>query len=217
MARPSKLSPAQWADVERRLLEGERAADLAREYGVDRAALTRKFSKGSAKHGTALRLSAAGVSDAKRFASQLQSCGADESRIVMVLRLFLGFGTLESVLSVPKINRCRFEVTVAAGRIDLLLYHADGGVTIVEVKGGSNAMEVARGIGQLCMYSVLLPHSIKQGNAPKYVNLMLVAPVAPADSIDLIAACAIAGVRFVHMPAQDECTRIIQTGFSDGA
>ena len=45
MARPSKLSERQWADVERRLLKGEIPAALAKEYGVDRAALTRKFSQ----------------------------------------------------------------------------------------------------------------------------------------------------------------------------
>lgn len=45
MGRPSKLSEKQWAEVERRLLEGETPASLAKEYGIDRAALTRKFSQ----------------------------------------------------------------------------------------------------------------------------------------------------------------------------
>ncbi len=45
MARPSKLSDRQWADVEKRLLAGEIPAALAKEYGVDRAAITRRFSQ----------------------------------------------------------------------------------------------------------------------------------------------------------------------------
>lgn len=45
MGRPSKLSEKQWAEVEKRLLAGEKPADLAKEYGVDRAALTRRFSQ----------------------------------------------------------------------------------------------------------------------------------------------------------------------------
>lgn len=45
MARPSKLTEKQWAQVEVRLLAGEKAAALAKEYGVDRAAITRKFSQ----------------------------------------------------------------------------------------------------------------------------------------------------------------------------
>lgn len=45
MARPSKLTEKQWADVERRLLDGEKSATLANEYKIDRAAITRKFSQ----------------------------------------------------------------------------------------------------------------------------------------------------------------------------
>jgi hypothetical protein len=45
MARPSKLTEKQWAEVEKRLLDGEIPASLAKEYGIDRAAITRKFSQ----------------------------------------------------------------------------------------------------------------------------------------------------------------------------
>lgn len=44
MARPSKLTPAQWAEVERRAAEGESARALAREFGVDEAAIRRRVS-----------------------------------------------------------------------------------------------------------------------------------------------------------------------------
>ena len=45
MARPSKLTPAQWAQVERRLLEGETASSLGREYGISEAAIRARFGK----------------------------------------------------------------------------------------------------------------------------------------------------------------------------
>ena len=45
MGRPSKLSDRQWAEVEKRLLAGDKPADLAREFKVDRAQLTRRFSQ----------------------------------------------------------------------------------------------------------------------------------------------------------------------------
>lgn len=45
MARPSKLSPDQWSQIERRLAAGESAAALAREYGVSQATLSVRFSK----------------------------------------------------------------------------------------------------------------------------------------------------------------------------
>lgn len=45
MARPSKLTQKQWDVVERRLLEGEKPAALAKEFDIDRAAISRRFSQ----------------------------------------------------------------------------------------------------------------------------------------------------------------------------
>lgn len=45
MARPSKLSEKQWAEIGKRLLAGDKPASLAKEYGIDRAAITRRFSQ----------------------------------------------------------------------------------------------------------------------------------------------------------------------------
>lgn len=49
MARPSKLTPEQWADIERRLAANEKAADLAREYGVHSSQITRRVTQVSQK------------------------------------------------------------------------------------------------------------------------------------------------------------------------
>lgn len=48
MGRPSKLTDAQWEAIGKRLLAGESAASLAKEFGVDRAAVTRRFSQRNA-------------------------------------------------------------------------------------------------------------------------------------------------------------------------
>jgi hypothetical protein len=45
MGRPSKLTPAQWTEVERRLLAGETARSLGREFGVTEAAIRQKIGK----------------------------------------------------------------------------------------------------------------------------------------------------------------------------
>jgi AcrR family transcriptional regulator len=45
MARPSKLTDAQWEAIGKRLLAGESAASLAREFGVSKAAISARFSK----------------------------------------------------------------------------------------------------------------------------------------------------------------------------
>lgn len=45
MGRPSKLTDAQWDEIRRRLLDGEKAADLAREYGVSKTRISENVSK----------------------------------------------------------------------------------------------------------------------------------------------------------------------------
>ena len=45
MGRPSKLTPEQWEVVKRRLMAGEKAADLAREFKVSPALICTRVSK----------------------------------------------------------------------------------------------------------------------------------------------------------------------------
>lgn len=49
MARPSKLTPEQWQAVEGRFAAGETASALARDFGVDEAAIRRKFRRDTPK------------------------------------------------------------------------------------------------------------------------------------------------------------------------
>jgi hypothetical protein len=48
VGRPSKLTDAQWEQIGKRLLAGESAGSLAREFGVDKAAISRRFSQRNA-------------------------------------------------------------------------------------------------------------------------------------------------------------------------
>lgn len=45
MGRPSKLTDKQWAQISKRVLHGEKPADLAREYGVHPAAISRRVAQ----------------------------------------------------------------------------------------------------------------------------------------------------------------------------
>lgn len=45
MGRPSKLTEAQWGEIRKRLLAGEKAADLSREFKVSKAAISSRVSK----------------------------------------------------------------------------------------------------------------------------------------------------------------------------
>ena len=44
MGRPSKLTPKQWAEVERRFLMGEKADDLGREFRISGSSIRERFS-----------------------------------------------------------------------------------------------------------------------------------------------------------------------------
>lgn len=46
MARPSKLTDAQWHEIEKRMLAGEKAAALAKEFKVDRSTISQRLSPG---------------------------------------------------------------------------------------------------------------------------------------------------------------------------
>jgi ABC-type transporter Mla subunit MlaD len=43
MVRPSKLTPGQWKELERRLLAGETARSLGREFGVSESGIRKRF------------------------------------------------------------------------------------------------------------------------------------------------------------------------------
>ena len=45
MGRKSSLTDKQWAEIEKRLLDGEKAAQLAEEFKINRSQITRKFSQ----------------------------------------------------------------------------------------------------------------------------------------------------------------------------
>ncbi|SEL12353.1 Helix-turn-helix domain of resolvase [Roseateles sp. YR242] len=45
MGRPSKLTEQQWAEIQKRLLAGEKAADLAREFKVSKTRISERFSE----------------------------------------------------------------------------------------------------------------------------------------------------------------------------
>lgn len=45
MARPSKLTPDQWSEIDRRLMGGESASALAREFGINPSQITRRVSQ----------------------------------------------------------------------------------------------------------------------------------------------------------------------------
>jgi hypothetical protein len=136
---------------------------------------------------------------ARELAEAILNARSNEQAATTMLEMWLAFGQLHRVLKTAPIARHRFEFRVEGGRIDLLLFHIDGGLSIVEAKAENQPVIVAGGIGQLCMYAALLPAALGRMN-PAYINRILVAPLAPEKCIDLLKACELAGVRFCALP-----------------
>ena len=70
MARPSKLTPAQWGEVERRLSAGEGVRPLAREFGCNPSAISRRLSQQTQQvRNVAQRVAAAKVEQEQALAT----------------------------------------------------------------------------------------------------------------------------------------------------
>lgn len=85
MGRKSKLTEEQWAQIGKRLLAGEKHAALAKEFKVDRSAITRRFShQVSAVKTVANQIVAADVAlKSLPFAQQIQAVTlADELKAI---------------------------------------------------------------------------------------------------------------------------------------
>lgn len=77
MARPSKLSPEQWAEVARRHAAGEGVRALARAFGVDEAAIRRRVSPHTPQVRNAAELLAQGQSAVAALPVSLQPVAID--------------------------------------------------------------------------------------------------------------------------------------------
>ena len=117
----------------------------------------------------------------------------DEKNATLMVEIMMFFGHFEKTFKVKKIIRHRFEYQLSKARIDLILFHSDGGVTIIELKAEQPECDVVKGIGQLFYYKVLLAEKMRKSPPPKYVNLILAAPLQPEKSLGVMKACEAAG------------------------
>lgn len=123
-----------------------------------------------------------------------------ERSVTLMLRLMMAMGDLSSAIGVPAITGHRFEFSVGGGRIDLLLFHADKSMSIVEVKAENDVRIIIAGIGQLCLYAAKLPAKLHKDQQPKTIRRILCASVAPGKGADIVNACRMAGCEFAYLP-----------------
>lgn len=115
-----------------------------------------------------------------------------------------GYEKLERALDLPPIDIARFEFPLPCGRADLVLFHNDGTVTVIELKGPGDDRKILAGIGQVTMYAVQIGYA----RTARCIRKILAAPVKGEDSEHLAEACAAAGVRFVPLGTPEEHAEI---------
>lgn len=122
-----------------------------------------------------------------------------ESWAILVLQILAMSGRLDSLLRCAKVSRYLFEFSLGSFRADLVLWHDDGGVSIVEAKGAEGALTgVVSAFGQVSMYALMYLQQCPK--PPVYLKKYVVAPVAP-DHVALCTFTAVAcNVQFVPAP-----------------
>jgi hypothetical protein len=130
----------------------------------------------------------------------------DEAGLVAILKIFYSSDRLEEVLNVPTIALAEFEYPLPRGRADLVLFHLDGTVSVVEIKGSRDFMVCAHGVGQAISYAVQIGYS----KACNGIRKLLVAPVVgdEPETIILHNTCKEAGVKLVAMGGMWEHQKI---------
>lgn len=123
----------------------------------------------------------------------------NESAAILQLKVLLLGGNLERLLGCAPITHHTFEYHLkGVGFIDLLLSHADGGVTIIEAKGPGTSRELSHGIGQLFLYEAAFRRLHDAQKPLAYVDRVLCAP-ADVGSEPTLDACKLAGVSFLRL------------------
>ena len=121
----------------------------------------------------------------------------NEKSVILQLKVMLIGGDFCRLFGVCPISRYRFEYALSIGRVDLMLFHRDGGISIIEAKPDECLRTIVSGIGQLFLYSSVVRREL--GRNPKYINRILCAPTTPEKSSRIFAACEEASVRFVPL------------------
>lgn len=126
----------------------------------------------------------------------------DESCIADLFKIHCLFNQTAKMLQTSKIVRYRFEYPVNGGRIDLVLFHEDDGISLIEIKSGYRAREIVAGIGQLFMYESMFMDSFKGKLLPKYLNKYLIFPsISEVSDLYVEKTCELAGIGYFVYPS----------------
>lgn len=117
----------------------------------------------------------------------------------LMLRIFALSGSLEPLLGCSKVSRYLCEFGMGQFRADLVLWHEDGGVSIVEAKGDGAVTGVVAGFGQVSMYALMYLQQCGT-RPPAYLRKYVVAPIVPEHMALCTLAALSCNVQFVPLP-----------------
>lgn len=140
----------------------------------------------------------------------------NEDCAVLILRIALHLGEAEKLLGCPKIRSHRHEVTLGPGRVDVVLFHEDESITLVEVKGDTEVRQIVGGIGQLFLYEAHVPHSLPSLASVK-IHKTIACTAPPERAALAIRACHIAGVHYACLGTFHDLKRILAEVSDHGA
>lgn len=122
---------------------------------------------------------------------------------------------------VPEIIEAIAEFPVPRGRADYLLIHADGSITVCELKDGSKGKQhVLSGLGQCIAYAVQI--GMARAGVPRIRKALVFSSWGrPEEELIVIDACRAAGVIAVPMGPEDlhreSAMRFIERYISNGS
>jgi hypothetical protein len=98
----------------------------------------------------------------------------------------------------PGIQLIKREVRSSSGLADRVLHHADGVITVVEVKAAGSRRDHAQGLGQVLMYAATLR---EETNAPDVQCALF---VGGDYDVWVAHACQSVGVTYINLPSHIE-------------
>lgn len=182
----------QQAAVLRRLME---------DFGVPLSSPARRRTRSSVPvdldKATAAEVSAQVASG--RIGRIAAATGNPESWAALTLRILAMTGQLGQILHTSPVVRYQFEYSLGQHRADLVCWHKDGGVSIIEAKGGDGTLtEVVAGIGQVAMYALL--YLQQSETPPAYLKKFVMAPVAQYQIGLCVLTAVNCNVQFLPLP-----------------
>lgn len=119
-----------------------------------------------------------------------ETFGGPETGVVNEIIFHYEMGVLEESYGWPPIIRFEQEFTVPRGRVDIMLFHADGSGTVIECKATRDPRELLPAVGQVLSYAV----QVGYGRSLRSIRKVIASRASAADLVpirDVYRQCGI--------------------------